>query len=93
MLLNLLSLVSLRISVRDINNSYLHVKGQVVIIVFQITAYIFNYVVSDSSTELKTKKVSSSRANYSIMFVKSLLMPFQFFKLNFKLENMSLRYT
>ena len=49
----------------------------------------FNYVVSDSSTELKIKKVSSSRANYSIMFVKSLLMPFQFFNLlNFKLKNM-----
>ena len=35
-------------------------------------------MVSDSNTELKTKKVSSSIANYSIMFVKSLLMPFQF---------------
>ena len=42
--------------------------------------------VSDSSTELKTEKVSSSRANYSIMFFKSLLMPLQFFNLlNFKL--------
>ena len=50
--------------------------------------YIFNYVVSDSSTELKTEKVSSSRANYSIMFVKSLLMPLQFFNLsNFKLHH------
>ena len=56
--------------------------------VFQITVHMFNYVVSDCGTELKTKKVSSSRALYSIMFVKGLLIPFQFFNnlLNFKLK-------